>query len=208
MNLHWIHKVMEGCSKGEGNRGLEAESTLGGPPLGHLCNCAAIRLLGQAAFTPLTLRALQCRHCHHPALQGQKPERPVNVPKVSQREWEAQGSALQPPTQQHPLCLGSAFSTVFSELWCWFLDGPDCPALVLMTFCHHHGTVTSASAVGDVISHSWCDHLSVAFTPSLWPSVALSLGAPFLYLNPLYTVCVPRQGFLLSPGSLPSQVHL
>lgn len=31
MNLHWIHKVMEGCSKGEGNRGLEAQGSLGGP---------------------------------------------------------------------------------------------------------------------------------------------------------------------------------
>lgn len=54
----------------------------------------------QLAFTPLTLTDLQSRHCHHPTLQGQKTERLVNMPKVSEQEWEAQGSALQPFTHQ------------------------------------------------------------------------------------------------------------
>lgn len=47
------------------------------------------------------------------------------------------------------LALPSRLSLVSSGAGAW--DGPDCPGLVLITFCHYHGTVTSASAAGDVI---------------------------------------------------------
>lgn len=75
------------------------------------------------------------------------------MPTVSQRPGKPR-EALQPQprTQQHQLCLGSAFSIVLVTSGAGAWDGPDCPGLVLITFCHHHGTVTSASAAGDVIS--------------------------------------------------------
>lgn len=47
--------------------------------------------------------------------------------------------------------LAPTFSTVFSSSGDGAWSGPDCPGLVLRTFCYHHGTVTSASAVGDAI---------------------------------------------------------
>lgn len=92
MNLHWIHKVMEGCSKGEGNRGLEAQGSLGDPSPGSLYNCSSSPLnsSGQAPSCPVCIHSLN----------------PYNV---------------------------GTFCTIFSEFCWWYLDGPDCPGLVLMT---------------------------------------------------------------------------
>lgn len=71
----------------------------------------------------------------------------VNVPEVSQGEWEA--PRFSPAARAGPWLPPSLLSSVTSGDGAW--DDLDCPALVLMTFCCCHGTVTLASAVGDGI---------------------------------------------------------